>query len=239
MSSTPRVSLIIPAYNEASTVSEVLRAAVESGIFSEIILVDDGSRDGTGTIYERTRKTLLSETEPGVVPPQMKLVTHPKNLGKALAMRDGLKLAAGEIVMFIDADLVGLKPSHLRSMLEPLTDDSDYRASLGVFVGGRAATAMAQRIAPFISGQRACFREDLAGFTAWERVGFGVETALNRYLQESRVKVRVVELEDLTHRMKEEKRGAVRGFGARLKMYWEIFCVWARSKFTRNSRKGV
>jgi glycosyltransferase involved in cell wall biosynthesis len=239
VNSVYRVSLIIPAYNEASTVGEVLRAAVEAGIFSEIILVDDGSKDGTGAVFERTRESLLAETEPGVVPPQMKLVTHPKNLGKALAMRDGLRLATGEIAMFIDADLVGLKPSHLRSMLEPLTDESDYSASLGVFVGGRMATTMAQKIAPFISGQRACFHEDLAGFTAWERVGFGVETALNRYLQENGIKVRVVELEDLTHRMKEEKRGAVRGFGARMKMYWEILCVWARSKFTRNSRKSV
>jgi glycosyltransferase involved in cell wall biosynthesis len=239
VSSTPIVSLIIPAYNEAGTVGDVLRAAAESGTFSEIILVDDGSKDGTGTVFERTRKALLAETEPGVVPPQMKLVTHPKNLGKALAMRDGLKLAAGEIVMFIDADLVGLRPSHLHSMLQPLTDESDYSASLGVFVGGRAATTMAQRIAPFISGQRACFREDLVDFTAWERVGFGVETALNRYLQENGIKVRVVELEDLTHRMKEEKRGAVRGFGARLKMYWEIFRVWVRSVFARSSGKGA
>lgn len=235
MSATPSVSLIIPAYNEAVTVGDVLNAAVESGIFSEIILVDDGSDDGTVSAYERARQSHLAKAEPGTVPLQMKLATHARNLGKALAMRDGLKLATGEVVMFIDADLVGLKPLHLQSMLEPLIDESDYTASLGVFVGGRAATTMAQKIAPFISGQRACFRDDLKGFTAWERVGFGVETALNRYLNEQNIKVRIIELEGLTHRMKEEKRGFVKGFLARLKMYWEILSVWASSKFTRYS----
>jgi hypothetical protein len=229
------VSLVIPAFNEAGTVGDVARAAMGAGIFSEVILVDDGSDDGTGSAYERARESLLSEAEPGVVLPQMKLVTHARNLGKALAMRDGLQLATGEIVMFIDADLIGLEPSHLHSMLAPLTDGSGYAASLGVFVGGRAVTTMAQKIAPFISGQRACFRKDLKGFTAWERVGFGVETALNRYLNEQDIKVRSVELEGLTHRMKEEKRGFVKGFLARMKMYREIFSAWMGSKFKRYS----
>jgi len=231
----PSVSLIIPAYNEARTVGDVVRVAVESRIFSEIVLVDDGSDDGTKTVCERAREALLTKAEPGEVPPQMKLVTHARNLGKALAMRDGLKLATGEIVMFIDADLIGLEPKHLHDMLAPLTGGSGYTASLGVFIGGRAATTMAQRIAPFISGQRACFRKDLTDFKAWDRVGFGVETALNRYLKEKNVKVRVVELENLTHRMKEEKRGFVKGFLARMKMYWEILSAWTSSKFTRYS----
>jgi len=231
----PRVSLIIPAYNEAPTVGEVLRVAAASGLFHEIILVDDGSSDGTSRAYEQAREHAASQYDPARVPPDIRLVSHPRNMGKAVAMRDGLQLATGNIVMFIDADLLGLKPEHMKAMLAPLLDDSDYRSSLGVFVGGRAATTMAQKIAPFISGQRACFRDDLQGFKAWERVGFGVETALNRYLQEKNVKVRVVELENLTHRMKEEKRGAVRGFGARLKMYWDILTTWVQSKFTRYS----
>lgn len=235
MKGLPRVSLIIPAYNEALTVGEVLRVAADSGLFHEIILVDDGSSDGTNRAVERAREQAASQADPARVPPDFRLVSHPRNMGKAMAMRDGLHLATGDIVMFLDADLVGLKTEHLQAMLAPLLDESDYRASLGVFVGGRTATTVAQKVAPFISGQRACFREDLLGFKAWERVGFGVETALNRYLQEKDVKVRVVELTNLTHRMKEEKRGAVRGFAARLKMYWEIFVTWLSSKFTRYS----
>jgi len=154
---------------------DVLRVAAESGLFSEIILVDDGSSDGTSRAFEQAQTDVAARGEPGRVPTDFRLVSHPRNMGKAVAMRDGLQLAAGEIVMFMDADLVGLKPEHLKAMLAPLTDESDYRSSLGVFIGGRAATTMAQKIAPFISGQRACFRKDLADFKAWERVGFGVE----------------------------------------------------------------
>jgi hypothetical protein len=138
--------------------------------------------------------------------------------------------------MFLHADLIGLRAEHAQQLLAPLLDTTGYTASLGVFVGGRAATTMAQKIAPFISGQRACFKKDLAQFTGWEKVGFGIETALNRYLQERNIKVRVVELEGMTHRMKEEKRGPLRGFGARLKMYWDILLTWVGSKFTRYSR---
>jgi len=231
----PRVSLVIPAYNEAPTVGAVLRTAAASGLVSEIILVDDGSADGTAEAYQRVRAEVATAGGPASIPPDFRLVSHPRNLGKAIAMRDGLQLAGGDVVMFLDADLIGLKPEHLGALLAPLLDESDYRSSLGVFAGGRAATTMAQKIAPFISGQRACFREDLKGFTAWERVGFGVETALNRYLQEKGIKVRVVELAGLTHRMKEEKRGVLRGFGARMKMYWQILRTWVGSKLTRYS----
>ncbi len=236
MSRTPTVSLIIPAFDEARTVGNVVRVAVESGLFKEVILVDDGSHDSTGQTFHETFARLADEAAPATVLPALRLVTHARNLGKALAMRDGLQLATGEVVMFIDADLVGLKAEHLRNMIAPLADESEYRASLGVFASGRLATTLAQKIAPFISGQRACFRSDLADFSAWERVGFGVETALNRYLRERNIKVRVVELEALTHVMKEEKRGVLRGFLARMKMYWEIFCTWLRSRFSSRPR---
>ncbi len=226
----PTVTLIIPAYNEALTVGEVVRISAQTGLFAQVIVVDDGSRDGTGDAVKAAKYSLPADTICSV-----ELVTHERNQGKAMGMLHGLQAAHGEIVMFIDADLVGLRAEHLETLLAPLLDDTGYTASLGVFVGGRTATTMAQKIAPFISGQRACFKKDLAQFTGWEKVGFGIETALNRYLQERDIKVRVVELEGLTHRMKEEKRGAVRGFGARLKMYWDILRTWVSCKFTRFS----
>jgi glycosyltransferase involved in cell wall biosynthesis len=226
----PSVTLIIPAFNEAKTVGEVVRCAAQSGIFSQIIVVDDGSSDGTGDAVKVAKGALPADAANTV-----ELLVHEHNQGKAMAMLHGLEAARGDIVMFIDADLIGLRPERLQKLLAPLLDTTDYTASIGVFVGGRAATTMAQKIAPFISGQRACFRKDLAAFTGWEKVGFGIETALNRYLQERNIKVRVVELENLTHRMKEEKRGALRGFGARLKMYWDILLTWVGSKFTRFS----
>jgi glycosyltransferase involved in cell wall biosynthesis len=215
----PTVTLIIPAYNEAKTVGEVVRTAAQSGIFAQIIVIDDGSSDGTGDAVKVAKAALPADSICSI-----ELLVHEHNQGKAMGMLHGLDAARGDIVMFLDADLIGLRAGHMQQLLAPLLDTTGYTASLGVFVGGRAATTMAQKIAPFISGQRACFK-----------VGFGIETALNRYLQERDIKVRVVELEGMTHRMKEEKRGALRGFGARLKMYWDILLTWVGSKFTRYS----
>jgi glycosyltransferase involved in cell wall biosynthesis len=226
----PTVTLIIPAYNEAKTVGEVVRTAAQSGIFAQIIVIDDGSSDGTGDAVKVAKAALPADSICSI-----ELLVHEHNQGKAMGMLHGLDAARGDIVMFLDADLIGLRAGHMQQLLAPLLDTTGYTASLGVFVGGRAATTMAQKIAPFISGQRACFKKDLAQFTGWEKVGFGIETALNRYLQERDIKVRVVELEGMTHRMKEEKRGALRGFGARLKMYWDILLTWVGSKFTRYS----
>lgn len=232
---TYSVSLIIPAYNEERTIAQVLQPAVDANVFKEIILVDDGCTDGTVRVFKEFEERLYQHGAPGVALPEFRLVTHPYNMGKALAMRDGFNLASGEIVVFLDADLLGLKAEHIRKLLEPLVSGRKYRASLGVFSGGRTTTTLAQKISPFISGQRACFKEDLKDFKSWERVGFGIETAINRYLQEKDLLVRVVELDGVSQVMKEEKRGFVRGFTARLKMYWQIFRTWLASKFTRYS----
>lgn len=228
-------SLIIPAFNEAKTLSKVLLPAVESYVFKEIILVDDGSTDNTAKVFEDFAKMLKETSEPAVVLPEFRLVSHARNLGKAVSMRDGLRLATSDIVMFLDGDLLGLSPEHIRAMLAPLLERGNYRASLGVFSGGRTATTLAQKISPFISGQRACFKEDLKGFKRWEYVGFGIETALNRYFQEKGVLVRVVELDGVSQVMKEEKRGFAKGFASRLKMYWEILRTWISTKFTKYS----
>ncbi len=232
---TLTVSLVIPAYDEAKTLANVLAPAVEAGVFKEIILVDDGSKDGTGKVFQDFAETLRAGTDPGVVLPLFRLVSHPTNLGKALAMRDGLAVSSSDIVMFLDADLLGLTPSHIRAMLAPLIERGKYRASLGVFSGGRTATTLAQKISPFISGQRACYKDDLKDFRKWEYVGFGIETALNRYFQEKGVLIRVVELDGVSQVMKEEKRGFGKGFSSRLKMYWEILRTWLSTKFTKVS----
>ena len=228
-------SLIIPALNEERTIAGVVEPAIASGAFKEIILVDDGSRDRTAEAFRQAAERAKASATPGTVLPHFRVVEHARTMGKAAGMRDGIQTATGDILMFLDGDLLGLTSAHIHAMLAPILEGGKYRATLGVFTGGRAATTMAQKIAPFISGQRACYKSDLEHFRGWEHVGFGVETALNRYFQEQGIFVRVVELPGLSQRMKEEKRGFVRGFAARMKMYWEILRTWVVSKFTRFS----
>jgi len=232
---TLTVSLIIPALNEEKTLVYVLKPAVEASVFKEIILVDDGSTDRTAQVFNDFAQRVARESPPGTLIPHFRLVSHPHTLGKALSLRDGVNLASSDIVVFLDADLINLQARHIKELLAPLLDSPKYRASLGVFTGGRMMTTLAQKISPFISGQRACFKDDLKDFHKWEYVGFGIETALNRYFYEKNILIRVVELDGVSQVMKEEKRGFLPGFAARLKMYWQIFKTWFASKFTKYS----
>jgi hypothetical protein len=90
------------------------------------------------------------------------------------------------------------------------------------------ATDLAQRMAPFLSGQRALKRDLLQGISDLDLSRFGVEMALHRYVGDNRVDVMVVILRDLSHLMKEEKLGLWKGMAARIKMYWEIIKCAAR-----------
>jgi len=95
----PQVSIVIPAYNESqrieATLDRVLACVQERAWDAEVLVVDDGSTDETGEIVHRYMKTYSC----------LHLVRNPGNRGKGYSVRNGLLQAAGEIVMFTDADL--------------------------------------------------------------------------------------------------------------------------------------
>jgi len=94
----PNFTIVIPAYNEAGrigkTVEQVRRYFDASGLNWSLLLVDDGSSDGTGDLV----KSILSE------PGRLEVVRHPRNLGKGAAVRTGLMKAQGDFILFMDAD---------------------------------------------------------------------------------------------------------------------------------------
>ena len=106
------LSVIVPAYNEQDTVVDLLeRVAAQSieGVEIEVIVVDDGSTDETG---ERVAK------RPDLF---RKLIRRPRNGGKGAAVRDGLKAATGDYVLFQDADLE-YDPAEYRALLHPVRE---------------------------------------------------------------------------------------------------------------------
>jgi len=209
-------AVVIPAYNEEDTIGDVVRAAIGSGVAGEVVVVSDGSDDRTA---ERAR-------EAGA-----RVVELPVNHGKGAALQVGIDSTTAEVLIFLDGDLIGLKPLHVRALAGPVVEGR-ARVSLGVFEGGRAATDFAHLVAPFLSGQRAVRREVLRRVSSLEVTRFGVEVALTRYVKSAGERVERVVLRGVTHRMKEEKMGALRGFAARMKMYWEV----ARTSYERLTR---
>ena len=106
-----RVTVIVPAYNEAVTIEQVLRRLAEVGLDCEILVVDDGSSDQTVELVGGLESEI----------PGLRLIVHESNQGKGAAVRTGINASAGEFVMIQDADLE-YDPSDIPRLLAPLFD---------------------------------------------------------------------------------------------------------------------
>jgi glycosyltransferase involved in cell wall biosynthesis len=120
-----KISVIIPAYNEARTIAGAVAEVARIAAFpdKEIIVVDDGSTDGTAAALV------------GLAAPAVTLVTLPRNRGKGAAIRAGLERAHGEIVVIQDADLE-YSPADYPLLLEPIVTGKADVVFGSRFVGG-------------------------------------------------------------------------------------------------------
>jgi glycosyltransferase involved in cell wall biosynthesis len=219
----PKVAVVIPAHDEAARIEAVLRAVLRARLVDEIIVVDDGSTDGTSEVVKRFE---------GV-----RLVKFSANLGKAGAMQAGVGATEAEIIAFLDADLVGLTPDHVDLIVRPLLlDQCDM--CIGVFRGGKFWSDTAQRITPLISGQRAIRREIIYAFPFFQECRMGAEVLLNMAAKRSKARVMRVILRGVSNSFKERKFGLVKGTAARYQMYKEITQAMVRYRSKRKPPKA-
>jgi glycosyltransferase involved in cell wall biosynthesis len=135
----PKVSIVIPVYNEKSTIDEILRRVLDTSIRKEVIIVDDCSSDGTRQILENmaARQANGEITAPAqdggdpIVLQELRFFFQAPNQGKGAALRRGFAQATGEIVLVQDADLE--------------YDPRDYPVLLGPIVDGRADVVYGSR----------------------------------------------------------------------------------------------
>jgi glycosyltransferase involved in cell wall biosynthesis len=121
-----KLSVVIPCYNEVGTIGQVVEAVKASPVKDcEIVIVDDGSIDGT-------RELLKSKIEPLVD----KVIYHTKNKGKGAALRTGFTAATGDIVIVQDADLE-YAPQEYPLMIEPILSNKADVVFGSRFQGGR------------------------------------------------------------------------------------------------------
>jgi len=151
--STPNISIIIPTYNEAHGLRQVLPELFNQYPGAEIIVVDDGSTDDSGKVCEEWN---------------VKHIKHPYNMGNGAAVKSGARAATGSILVFMDADGQHT-PDEINTMLEKLDDGYDMvvgarsrksQASLGRLLGN----SLYNKFASWIVGHNI---EDLtSGFRA-------------------------------------------------------------------------
>ncbi|MDD5223075.1 MAG: glycosyltransferase family 2 protein [bacterium] len=114
------ISIIIPAFNEAGSIEDTIRAVAGLPFEKEILAVDDGSRDGTGMLVRRLEKEIK----------ELRGLYFPENRGKGFAIQAGTRAARGEIVVIQDADREYL-PDRITSMVEELSRNQDIAAVFG------------------------------------------------------------------------------------------------------------
>jgi len=130
------LSIIIPVYNEESTVSEVIERIlkVQLPIAKEIIVIDDGSNDSTPA---RLQDNLINITH---------LHLNPVNIGKGAAIRIGLSFVKGDIILLQDADLE-LNPNEYLNLLQPIFEGTSSVVYGSRFLENKNRVAFSRRIA--------------------------------------------------------------------------------------------
>ena len=102
------LSVIMPVYNEAGTIDEIIRRVMAVNLPKELVIVDDGSTDGT-----REKLRALPPAE------GLRVIFHERNQGKGAAVRTGLAAAKGDVMVIQDADLE-YDPQEFLDLLKPI-----------------------------------------------------------------------------------------------------------------------
>jgi glycosyltransferase involved in cell wall biosynthesis len=190
------ISILMPVYNERDTVERAIEELLATEVSTrpwEVIVVDDGSRDGSGEI-------LRSRTWPAHV----RVLTHDRNRGKGAALRTGLQEARGRYAAVMDADLE-YTPADLPGLFEPLRN-GDAEAVFGTrgfqahsaysfwyVVGNRAVTFVANFIynswvSDIMTGHKALSTELFRSLRLRER-GFAIEAEITARLLRRGVRI--------------------------------------------------
>ncbi len=180
------ISVVIPVLDVSATVSEVVKLALAGPRVSEVIVVDDGSIDGTPELAEAAGARVITSTL----------------LGKGASMRDGLNAARNDLLLYLDGDLSGLRQELIALLAEPLLNDSaDFVKASFSREAGRVTTLTARPLLQTFFPELNRIRQPLGGIIAARRSllqrlrfenDYGVDVGL--LLDAAQLKARMVQV---------------------------------------------
>ncbi len=196
----PKLSVVVPVYNEVETVEELLdrveSAQLPEGVEREIVVVEDGSKDGTRDLLRRLLEADRS---------RFRLVEHPRNRGKGAAIRSGFKEVTGEIVLIQDADLEYDPREYPRLLAPILSGDADVvfgsRFTGGPhrvmfywhYLGNRFLTTLSNMFTDLnLSDMETCykvFRREILSGLELKSERFGIEPELTARVAKRRARI--------------------------------------------------
>jgi polyisoprenyl-phosphate glycosyltransferase len=211
---------LVPAFNEETTVAGVVKPLADSGLFEEIVVVDDGSTDRTAQVAAAAGARVLQPAH---------------NLGKGGAMLFGIANACehDEVVAFFDADLYGLRPEHAHRLAEGIA--KGYDQVCGLRDWGPVQNVIQLGYGPVVTGERMVRRWVLDALPqdCWD--GYVIETAMNDVVDRQGGRTAIVFLPGVTLRTKLHKAGFLAGLAGHWKMTKEILKT---REALRNSQGG-
>ena len=190
-----RISCIIPAYNEGKRIVNVLSIVDGHPLIDEIIVINDGSTDNTLNVLKKFKNITL--------------ITYDKNKGKSFAVYKGIKKSRNDLLMLLDADLLGLTKKDITNLALPIFQNkADISISLrkNAFIGFRLIGI------DFISGERVFSKkiiknkEDLAKLKC-----FGIEVYLNKIVIKNKLRVKIVRWNNIISPFQNKKFGILKG----------------------------
>lgn len=200
-----RIDVVIPARNEAPTVADVVAAARKCRYTGEVVVVDDGSSDGTAErALAAGAKIVRREAAGG---------------SKAKAMEAGVAATDAEAILFCDADCLGLTAAHLDDICRPFVDGRAVM-SLGCF-DYRFLNPLVLRLPP-TTGERVVPRWVWDAVPSDKRRGYAIEVMMNEVIAEAHLPTTVRIMRGVTHRTKRDKLGVLRGYRETWRMFWQL-----------------
>ena len=226
-----RLTCLIPAWNEAARLPSVLTAVQDHPLIDRLLVIDDGSTDGTPGVARRLGAEVLE---------------MPVNGGKTAALAAGIAAITGEHALLLDADLLGLTAEDVTRLAAPVLEG---QAEATISLRGNAPGLWRALGVDYISGERVlpvallqAMAPELQGLPR-----FGFEVFLNRAMKAAGLRVQIIDWPGVASPWKAAKQGLWRGLRGDAAMIRDILrcqsprellaqILWLRSQTARQNR---